>query len=199
MFAQVITGLVVNQTRLDDQLEDWVINLRPGAEGFLGSTSGVDAEGQFLAVVRFEDENAARVNSDRAEQDAWWKATAPCFDGEVTFRESGDIEILGPGGSDDAGFVQVIQGRTADRAEFMSLERELEPGFIAERADFIGSTLIWWEDQSWVEVAYFTSEVEVRAGESRGLSKDLSELFARWQDIAAPSSYLDFSGPRLTS
>ena len=41
-----------------------------------------------------------------------------CFDGEVTFHDCDDVTMFLGGGSDDAGFVQVIQGRLSDPERF---------------------------------------------------------------------------------
>jgi hypothetical protein len=118
----------------------------------------------------------------------------------ATVRESDSVEFLAGGGSDDAGFVQVIEGHTSSRDEFMRLERELENGgFMTDRPDFIGSTLVFWPDGAWVEVAYFTSEGEVREGEKRGLSPRVAAVFDEWQRVAAPTSYLDLTDPWLVS
>ncbi len=199
MFVQVISGQAGDGAGLRRQFERWASDLRPSSTGFLGSTAGVTTDGRFVAVARFEDEQSARANSDRPEQSAWWEETERFFKGPVTFRESSDVEILARGGSDEAGSVQVIEGRTTDRPQFMDLERRLEPGFVAERPDFIGSLLVWWDDGTWVEVAYFTSEDEARAGEERGLSPQVSDVFAKWQQVAAASSFLDVTEPWLVS
>ena len=199
MFVQIINGQVVDRSRLREQLTRWANDLRPSAGGFLGSTAGIAEDGRFAAVVRFDNEPAARANSARAEQASWWNDTERCFDGAASFRESEDIELLGSGGSDEAGFVQIIEGRTTDRAKFMDLERQLESGFLDDRPDFIGSFLIWCGNGSWVEVAYFTSEEAARAGEARGFSPDVGALFAQWQQVAVPSSYLDLTEPLIIS
>jgi hypothetical protein len=89
--------------------------LQPGADGWLGTTAGIAADGTFIAVVRFESGEGARVNSSRPEQGEWWKATEATFDAAVTFTDCPDVDIIGEGGSADAGFVQVIFGR-ADRS-----------------------------------------------------------------------------------
>ena len=38
------------------------------------------------------------------------------FDGPVEFHDSDDVTLLFDGGSDDAGFVQVIRGKVDDAA-----------------------------------------------------------------------------------
>ena len=41
--------------------------------------------------------------------------TAATFDDDITFTDCPDVDTFGAGGSDDAGFVQIMFGR-ADRA-----------------------------------------------------------------------------------
>jgi hypothetical protein len=200
MFVQIITGRLTDRAGMRAQLDRWHREIRPGARGFLGSTAGVAADGRFVALARFATAAEAATNSARDEQSRWWEQTAQYFDGSPTFRESDDVELLAAGGSDTARFVQVIEGRTTSRSEFMALERQLEHGgFMTDRPDFIGSTLVFWDDGGWVEGAYFTSEAEVRAGEARGLSPDVAAVFERWRAVAAPESYLDLTDPWLMS
>ena len=72
MFVQVIQGKAKDAAGLRKQWERWDQELKPAAKGYLGSTAGVTADGEFIALVRFEDEAAARANSDSPEQSAWW-------------------------------------------------------------------------------------------------------------------------------
>ncbi len=195
MFVQVSSGQAVEGLGLRQQFERWAVNVRPGAVGCFGGTAGITSLGRFIAVVRFEDEAAALANSQRSEQAAWWEETSRFLDGDVLVRGSEDIDFLGPGGSDDAEFVQVIEGQTTDRTRFMDLERRIEDGFAIERPDFMGSLLVWWPGGRWLEVAYFKTEAETRAAEQKGHSHELDELFAKWQMLAAPSSYLDLTEP----
>lgn len=197
MFVQVATAQAVDGLGLRQQFQRWAVDVRPRAAGFLGGTAGVTALGRFIAVMRFEDQDAAFANSQRTEQSAWWNETSRYLEGDVLLRGSDDVDFLRSGGSDEAGFVQVIEGQTTDRAKFMELERAIEDGFAIERTDFTGSLLAWWPEGRWLEVAYFRSEEETRAAEQKGLSPELSELFAKWQTLAAPSSYLDLTEPWL--
>ena len=88
MFVQVIKGRTNDPAGLRRQLDRWRDELKPGAVGFEGSTVGIADDGTFVAFVRFSDGDAAKVNSDRPEQNDWWQATASYFDGEPSFRES---------------------------------------------------------------------------------------------------------------
>ena len=159
MFAQVIKGKVGDGAAIARQLERWRDDVRPGAIGFLGSTAGIADDGTFVAVARFEDEAAAQANASRSEQSAWWQETSKYFDGEPTFRDSSDTATLFDGGSDDAGFVQVMEGKVTDRAKAESMETpEMLDQLRSARPDLLGSFRVWFPDGSFVDVAYFTSE-----------------------------------------
>src|SRR5512143_3324754 len=99
-------------------MDRWREELEPGAEGFLGGTYGLTDDDEFIGVVRFDSRESAERNSQRPEQGQWWADTEQCFDGEVTFHDCDDVTLMFDGGSDDAQFVQVMQGRLSDPARF---------------------------------------------------------------------------------
>jgi hypothetical protein len=167
MLVQVIKGKTRDAAGVKRQLERWRDEVRPGAVGFLGSTAGVADDGTVIALARFADEAAAKENADRPEQTAWWQETAKLFDGEPSFRDSTDTGTLFEGGSDQAGFVQVMEGTATDRAKAEAMETpELMEQLRQARPDLIGSVRVWFPDNSFVEAAYFTSEEDARKGES---------------------------------
>lgn len=160
VFLQVIDGKVANQAGLSASLDRWVTELSPGAEGWLGTTSGTYGDNSFIALVRFASADAARRNSDRPEQGAWWSEASSYLDGEASFEDYDDVTPMMAGGSDDAGFVQVMRGRVADvekerqvTAEFSKLPRDFRP-------DIIGGVQGLKEDGTFVQAMYFTSEAE---------------------------------------
>ena len=114
MFIQVIRGQVSDPEQVQAALDRWSEQLAAGAPGWLGSTAGVTEDGRFVALARFESEEAARRNSDRPEQGQWWAETAKLFTGEPVFRDSSDVTADVTGDPDEAGFVQVMQGRGSD-------------------------------------------------------------------------------------
>ena len=114
MFVQVIQGHVSDAAQVRAQLGSWVQEVAPGAVGWLGSTSGVTDDGRLIALARFESGEAARRNSDRPEQTAWWEQTAALFTGEPVFHDSTSVQVDTPGDPSQAGFVQVMQGRSSD-------------------------------------------------------------------------------------
>src|SRR2546430_7004332 len=97
MFVQVIQGHVSDAAQVRAQLDRWVEEVAPGAAGWLGSTSGVTDDGTLIALARFESDEAARQNSDRPEQTAWWEQTAALFTGEPVFHYSTSAEVDTPG------------------------------------------------------------------------------------------------------
>lgn len=198
MFVQVLEGKVRDVDGLRAQLEAWKSDLQAGADGWLGTTAGITADGTFVAVVRFESQEAAQANSSRPEQGEWWKATEATFDGAVTFTDCPDVDIVGAGGSDDAGFVQVIFGR-ADRSAILPIADELAATLRRMRPDVIGATAAWPGDGTLIQTVYFTSERDARAGESaepvsdedRAASERLSSLMQmeRFVDLSDPWLY----------
>jgi hypothetical protein len=195
MFIQVITGEAADAAGLESALDRWRSEVRPGATGFLGSTGGVTADGRFVALARFESAEAARANSDRAEQSAWWAEAEKCFAGPVTFHDCTEADTFRGGGSDDAGFVQVMQGR-ADRQRLRALDERVEAVLPDLRPDLLGSVRAWDGDE-YTEAAYFTSEAEARAGEAKPPPAELADAMQEWQDVMGPITYYDLPRPKL--
>src|SRR3954451_1938358 len=102
MFVQVIEGRVGDREGLRAQMDAWMSDLQPGADGWLGTTAGETADGRFIALARFESQDAAKANSDRPEQGAWWEKTAATFDGDLVVTDCPEVDTFGAGGSDDA-------------------------------------------------------------------------------------------------
>lgn len=155
-------------------------------------------DGSSVAVVRFESEEAARANSDRPEQGEWWAQTEGLFDGEATFRESSVVDLLLGGGSDDAGFVQVIQG-TADRDRLLAEQDALEDQLRRVRPDVLGGTMIWHDDGSFTQVVYFTSEAEARKNEKAELPAEDQARFDELVGLLDMQRFVDLRQPWLHS
>ena len=164
MFVQVIQGTVTDADLLRRQLDRWRAELKPGATGYLGSTGGVTRDGQAITLARFESEEAARANSERPEQGAWWNETEKAL-ADVTFRDCREVDTLLGGGSNDAGFVQFIQGRAKDQEELRRRTREMEDELRARRPDLLGALVAWHGDGGFTQAVYFTSEEEARKQE----------------------------------
>ena len=138
MFVQVIQGKAKDAAGLRKQWERWDQELKPAAKGYLGSTAGVTADGEFIALVRFEDEAAARANSDSPEQSAWWNETSQYLE-DLMFHDCTLVDLTDGGGSDEAGFVQVIQGKVKDVEKARELDRATQSQMNEMRPDVIGA------------------------------------------------------------
>ena len=112
MFVQVVRGVIADPAATFARLDHWVEHLAPGAEGWLGTTAGVTADGELVSFVRFSTVADARRSSDRVEQGQWWAGSVLLFTGDVVFDNYEDVEVLGDGGADGAGSVEVLLGRT---------------------------------------------------------------------------------------
>src|SRR5262249_25079414 len=121
--------MVTDEPSLRRLVQRWGAEVKPGAEGVLGATAGGSADGAALVFVRFADEASAEANRRRSEQAAWWQDMLETFEASPAVHESSDTALLLAGGSDDAGFVQVVRAPTPDRAKIDAL---MTPERIAE-------------------------------------------------------------------
>ena len=178
MFIQVIQGRCTRQDELRALLDEWVDSQSSSAEGWLGGTYGFTDDGTFIGVVRFEDRERAMANSDRPEQGEWAERMSALFDGPVEFRDSDDVTVMFDGGSDDAGFVQVIQGRVDDPARLRGVLASDQEELRAMRPEILGATLAIEDDGSFTETVAFTDEASAREGEQKELPADVREQLA---------------------
>ena len=200
MFVQVIQGRTSNPEALRAAVDRWMQDLAPGATGWLGSTGGVTEDGRFIAAVRFESEDAARRNSQRPEQDRWWAETSKLFDGAATFQDSSDVTVDLHGDPDQAGFVQVMQGRGTDPDRARELMAQDSDRWADFRPDVIGSVAVGHEGGAYTMAMYFTSEAEAREGERK---EPPPELKAQMEEMAALNmgepEFFDLKQPWLYS
>lgn len=198
MFVQVIQGRTNDAAAMRSHLDTWLTEVAPGATGWLGSTGGVTDDGRMVALVRFESEQSAQANSDRAEQGAWWEGMAPLFDGEPTFHNSQSVEVTTSGDPSRATFVQVMQGRTSDPARSAQLMAEDPTDMAAFRPDVLGDVFVTHDDDAWTMAIYFTSEAEAREGEQKEMPPEMAAVMEELQSLAiGETTYLDLRDPWL--
>jgi hypothetical protein len=196
MFVQVATGTVRDRDLLAEREEVWRKEVQPVVTGFLGSTSGVTADGTFVLLARFESEQRARENNDRPEQTAWFEGTAKAFDGPLAFRESSDVQLLAKGGSDGAGFVQVMEGRAKDEAAMRADMDGMEDELLKMRPDLLGATIVWHGDGSFTQAVYFKSLEDARKGEQTMSDDPAAQRFMDMLD--GPMTFYDLTEPNFT-
>jgi hypothetical protein len=201
MFAQVIQGRTSDPAALWNRMEEWDRSLKPGAQGFLGSTAGVADDGEFILIARFDSEDAARRNSDRPEQGEWWAETEKHLEGDVRFYDCTEVETFFGGGSDDAGFVQVIQGRFGDESQkerWRQAEAEAEDWLRENRPDLIGGVRAW-QGTNFSDFVYFTSEGEARVGERKQPPADSRGDAGDWMQQVEDLKFIDLRRPYFSS
>jgi hypothetical protein len=200
MFVQMFTGRVSDAGRVRAVLQGWSAGPGRDATGWLGSTQGITDDGQLVVLARFESEAAARANSERPEQGAWWESLAANLEGEASFFESSDVDIDLVGDPDTAGFVQVMRGRVSDPARARQLATDDSGAWARYRPDIVGSIMLTHDDGEYVMAVYFTSEAEARAGET---SEPPEELRATIEEMSALDvgdvTYFDLRDPWVSS
>ena len=198
MFVQVIQGQVSDAARIRAQLEKWVAEVAPGAVGWLGSTAGVTDAGSLVALVRFESEDAARQNSDRPEQTAWWEETATLFNDEPVFHDSTSVEVDTPGDPAQAGFVQVMQGRSSDPDRARELMANDPTDWQEFRPDILGTVSVGHDGDAWTMAIFFTSEEAAREGEQKEPPPEMQEMMKEMDELTIGETvFYDLKDPWL--
>jgi hypothetical protein len=193
MFVQFITATITDVDGLRAHLKRGGAELTPGVVGFLGSTAGISTNGDFVVLARYDSAAAAAASRARPESEAWWRDLQEFIDGEPVVKESERVSVL-ISGSDHAGFVQIMEG-TGDPAALASLDErflELAPTY---RPDIMGGYRAHFDNGTWADITYFTSEAEARAGESREMPPDVAQLFEEFGRVAGIVAYHDLTEP----
>lgn len=199
MFVQVITAKVNDAEGLQRQVDRWEREVRPSAVGFLGSTSGVTEDGRLVVLARFESEEAANQNGSSPQQSEWWAETEKMLS-DVQFKNSERVVLMRGGGSNDAGFVQVMRGRITDPEKaqaFLSRTSEFEAAMARHRPDVLGDVSVIHDDGTYTDFIYFTNEAEARENEAKEMPDDLKPMMDEFMSAATVEEYLDLKEPRL--
>ncbi|MGN6161614.1 MAG: hypothetical protein ACTHOG_07905, partial [Marmoricola sp.] len=102
-----------------------------------------------------------------------------------------DVTLLLDGGSDQAGFVQVIRGCAGDPARLKAMVAD--SAMIQEnRPDILGATLALEPDGAFTETIAFTSEADARAGEQKEPPAEIRDVL---QDVMQGATFYDLRDP----
>lgn len=141
----------------------------------------------MVAVARFVSQGHARVTGSLPDQQAWCAEVSKAFDDGIVVRGCPVVDVLLDGGSDEAGFVQVVQGRAVDRHDMRHRLHDFAVEVRQLRTDVIGATVAWDGDRRFTQTTYFTSEPDARRGE---MIFQRSPLFGRFMSMT--DGELDF-------
>jgi hypothetical protein len=201
MFIQVIQGQTTDADAIRAGLHRWIDELAPTAAGWLGCTAGVTPDGTCITLVRFESAEAARRTSERPEQGRWWAQMAQLYTGHITVHDATDVVIGFDGGSDDAGFVQVIEGRTGNAARMRQMNALPPTSPLRKlRPDMIGWILALHDGDRYTKSLYFTSEKAAREGEQREPSPEMKARLEEERSwLLSDTTFHDLPEPWLFS
>ena len=195
MFIQVIQGKTSQRDQLRTLAEAWRDEGGVGAVGYLGGTYGVTDDGDFIGVVRFTSREDAMANSARPETGAFAERMGALMDGAVQFHDCGDVTTFLDGGSDEAGFVQVISGHLDDPTR--AKEMLADTGDLREmRPEIIGGTFAISDDGNYFQTVYFTDEASARKGEQ---TEPPEEVRSELESMMAGATFYDLTAPWFTS
>jgi len=193
MFVQFIRATITDVEGLRAHLKRGRVELTPGVVGFLGSTAGISTHGDFVVLARYDSAAACTASRARPESEMWWRDLEAFIDGAPVVKESDRVSVL-ISGSDDASFVQIMEG-TGDPDALAALDErflELAPTY---RPDIMGGYRAYFDDGTWADITYFTSEAEARAGESREMPTEIAQLFEDFGRVAGIVAYHDLTEP----
>jgi hypothetical protein len=193
VFIQMVSGSCSQQEDMRMLVDDWCANMA-SQPGWLGGTYGFTDDGRFMGVVRYESAAMCRELCDAEGAGAWWAAAEQLFDGSPEIHQSQDVSIMLQGGSDDAGFVQIMRGKVAnaDMLRKMTTDQEMTSMMHEARPDIIGSTLIIEDDGTFTETIAFTDEESARIGEKKEMPADVA---ADFEGAISEVEYYDLHRP----
>jgi hypothetical protein len=195
VFIQVIKGKTSQGDQMRSLAEAWRDEGGVEAVGYLGGTYGVTDGGDFLGIIRFASRDEAMANSARPETGAFAEKMAALMEGPVEFHDCDDVTELLDGGSDEAGFVQVIAGHLDDPAPMKAMAHDTGE-LRAMRPEIIGGTLALEPDGTFFQTIYFTDEDSARKGEQQ---EPPAEIRAQLESMMAGASFYDLNSPWFTS
>jgi hypothetical protein len=196
VFIQVVQGKCTREEELRAHLERWREEQGPKAEGWLGGTYGFTDDHEFLGIVRFESREAAMANSERKEQSAWAREMMALMDGPVEFHDCDDVTLMLDGGSDKAGFVQVIRGKVEDVDRAKAMMTQDATVLHEMRPEILGATMAIEPDGTFTQSVFFTDESSARQGEQQEPPADVREFM---ETVMADARFYDLHHPCCAS
>lgn len=195
MFIQVIQAPCTRQDEARRLMDEWNDEAGNASSGMLGGTFGFTDDDQFIGVVRFESKEAAMANSERPETAAMAERMTSVMDGPPEFHDCDDVTEWMGGGSDDAGFVQIMRGRTDDPTALKAMLAGDSTDLREMRPDILGGTLALEPDGTYTQTIYFTDEASAREGEKQEPPAEVAESMDAMGDI----TYYDLRDPWFES
>ena len=106
---------------------------------------------------------------------------------------------LSGGGSDEAGFVQIMEGRSPDVRRMHEIMDQAGDQIQRMRPEIIGAVIADTTDGRYVDAVYFTSEAEARQHEAMDMPDNMRALFDEQTRLMGKVAYFDLHRPMLVS
>ena len=189
----MVEGACTHEDDMQMLVDDWCTRMAD-EPGWLGGTYGFTDSGRFLGIVRYESRAAWTECCSAADAGMWWAAAEEVFDAMPEIHESEDVTMMFDGGSDDAGFVQVMRGQVGnpDKLRRILTDQDMTSMLHQARPEILGATLMMEDDGSFTETIAFTDEDSARRGESMEMP---AEVAADLQEAMAEVAYYDLHKP----
>jgi hypothetical protein len=200
MFIQIIQGRATNPPGIRRDLGRWQRQLAADADGWLGTTTGITEDGWSITAVRFASEAQARHNRDRPEQREWWRDASQRL-ARIAVHDAPKVHTYRDGGSDQAGFVQVVQGHSDDLERMASLGRDQDDSQARDAPYVLGMTVAEHADRpgDFTQILYFTSEQDARRLEQKRSAEDDEPALKELRNLMTDSRSFDLRDPQLLS
>jgi hypothetical protein len=192
MFIQMVQGKCDRPAQMREVVDTWCDSMS-GREGWLGGTYGFTDDGTFVGVVRYDSAAACDRLSAAEESAICWAAAQQLCEGRLELHQSEDVTMMMEGGSDAAGFVQVMHGHIRNPATLRHLvSDEMTTRLHQQRPEILGATLAVEPDGSFTQTIAFTDEASARRGEQQEMPEEVRrELESAFADI----EYIDLHRP----
>jgi len=197
MFIQMVQGPCARRTEMRALVDSWCAGIAD-EHGWLGGTYGFTEDNRFVGIVRFTDSRACIDAAQRPEAAAFWADAIALLDGPVEIHQSDDVTLMFDGGSEDAGFVQVLTGKLRDPAQmrYLLADQDMTAMLHETRPEILGATLAISQDGTFTETVAFTDEALARKGESIRMPEQVQRTM---DDAVAAVEYLDLHQPWFAS
>jgi hypothetical protein len=195
MFIRVIEGQVLAKALLRNSWEQ-LQNALSAHNGWLRSAGGVDDQGRFVGRMDFRSEDAAEKMLREPEIELWLKDLFEHLDSPARSTSSQGSVLIEPSG-EPAGFLQFIRAEASDPERFTAVNDAFQVEVRQHRPDVVGSSIVWLDDERFLETVLFSSEQDARSAESREFPGGIAGLFGELMQLMSNIDYMDVRDPWL--
>jgi hypothetical protein len=187
VFVELVQGTAVDEAALRRAWDRTLATIADEAEGWLGATSGVAPGADFLALLGFDSEEAARITMGKLHLRATWDELRPLV-ANLRFRELPHVRAFGVAEVVDADVVEVTHGPANDIGRVVSVFEGAGQEVRAAQAPVLGG-LLAWDDSAYAVSARYRRSSEAAAAASRDPLRDDAPM------LLEQAAELELSGP----